>query len=156
MIIAIMFLTNSEGNTAGFNSDSDHKCMAEAMYFEARDQGTLGMLAVGVVIKNRIKHPKYPNTVCAVVRQGKYRNGNPVRYKCQFSFWCDGRHERPLEKEAWDRTSMIAKTLLSESIIDVVGLEHATHYHADWVKPSWSRSLELCSKIGQHVFYAEP
>jgi spore germination cell wall hydrolase CwlJ-like protein len=61
------------------------KCLAEAMYFEARDQGWRGMMAVGVVIKNRVADPRYPDNICSVVRQGKYWRGNPVKHKCQFS-----------------------------------------------------------------------
>ena len=76
----------------------EKSCLAEAMYFEARDQGWRGMLAVGIVIQNRVRDPRYPETVCAVVRQGKYRNGNPVRNKCQLSYYCDVKPERPAEK----------------------------------------------------------
>ena len=90
----------------------EHKCLAEAMYFEARDQGTIGMLAVGVVIQNRVDHPSYPNNVCAVVRQGRYWKGNPVRDKCQFSYWCDGRPERPGEEEVWEKSKDIAYPIL--------------------------------------------
>ena len=49
----------------------EHQCLAEAMYYEARDQGSLGMLAVGIVIQNRVDHPRYPDTICEVVRQGR-------------------------------------------------------------------------------------
>tara|TARA_R100001132_G_C3240174_1_gene71245 strand:- start:116 stop:580 length:465 start_codon:yes stop_codon:yes gene_type:complete len=146
-ILLIGFMDTARGE--------EQVCLAEAMYFEARDQGTLGMLAVGVVIQNRVDHPKYPGTICGVVRQGRYWNGNPIRDKCQFSYWCDGRPERPAEKEAWEEAESIAKLLLRTEV-DVVGLEHATHYHATWVTPRWSKFLEPCSKIGQHIFYAEP
>ena len=67
-------------------------CLAEAMYFEARNQGWKGMLAVGVVIQNRVKDPRYPSDICSVVRQGKYWQGHPVKHKCQFSYYCDGKH----------------------------------------------------------------
>ena len=125
-------------------------CLAEAMYFEARDQGTIGMIAVGVVIQNRVDHPKYPDTIC-----GRYWNGNPIRDKCQFSYWCDGRPERPAEKEVWKEAQDVAELLLSTQI-DMVGLERATHYHATWVTPKWSKFLEPCTRIGQHIFYSEP
>ena len=133
---------------------SEQKCLAEALYFESRDQGPLGMLAVGVVIQNRVDHPNYPDTVCEVVRQGRYWEGNPVRDKCQFSFWCDGRPERPAEKEAWKKANSIAALLLFTKV-DIIGLEQATHYHATWVTPRWSKFLEPCTRIGQHIFYAE-
>ena len=34
---------------------SEEKCLAEAIYFEARDQPTIGMVAVALVVKNRVK-----------------------------------------------------------------------------------------------------
>jgi len=128
-------------------------CMAEAMYYEARDQGWRGMLAVGVVIQNRVRDDRYPNTVCGVVRQGKYRNGNPVKHKCQFSYYCDGKPERPAEKEPWSVAQDLSKLLLTGTV-KMSGIEDATHYHATWVKPSWADKLERLDQIGGHVFYA--
>jgi|TARA_R110002167_G_scaffold80265_1_gene220617 spore germination cell wall hydrolase CwlJ-like protein len=132
----------------------DKQCLAEAMYFEARDQGWRGMLAVGIVIQNRVKDPRYPDDACGVVRQGKYRNGNPIKHRCQFSYYCDGKPERPSEKEAWRQAVDIA-ALLTTTEVEMTGLEGATHYHADWVKPSWSRAFERRQKIGSHIFYAQ-
>tara|TARA_R110000796_G_C14412054_1_gene418862 strand:+ start:181 stop:762 length:582 start_codon:yes stop_codon:yes gene_type:complete len=138
----------SAGDTEG------QKCLAEAMYYEARDQGWRGMMAVGVVIQNRVDHSRYPADLCGVVRQGRYRNGNPVKHQCQFSYYCDGKPERPAEKEAWATAQDIA-TLLTTTEVEVAGLEDATHYHAVWVQPSWSTSLEKRQQIGGHVFYAQ-
>ena len=139
---------------AGGTGYSDKQCLAEAMYYEARDQGWRGMLAVGIVIQNRVKDARYPETACGVVRQGKYRNGNPVRHKCQFSYYCDGKPERPAEKEAWSRATDIA-TLLTTTAVEIAGLEGATHYHAVWVQPSWTTALERRKQIGGHIFYAQ-
>ena len=136
------------------SDDRGRLCLAEAMYFEARDQGWRGMLAVGIVIQNRVRDPRYPETVCAVVRQGKYRNGNPVRHKCQFSYYCDGKPERPAEKEAWAVAQDLAK-LLTINRVHIIGLEDVTHYHATWVQPSWSKELERRQQIGDHIFYAQ-
>ena len=136
VIVALMMTVASGGVSAGDNKGKT--CLAEAMYYEARDQGWRGMLAVGVVIQN----------------QGKYWRGNPVRHKCQFSYYCDGKPERPAEKEAWTTALSIAELLLTTEV-EVVGLEGATHYHATWVKPSWSTALKRKAKIGGHVFYAQ-
>jgi spore germination cell wall hydrolase CwlJ-like protein len=128
-------------------------CLAEAMYFEARNQGWKGMLAVGVVIQNRVKDPRYPSDICSVVRQGKYWRGNPVKHKCQFSYYCDGKHERPAEKQAWKEASDIAGLLVATDLV-VAGLEDATHYHCTTVKPSWATGLKKRKKVGDHVFYS--
>mgnify|MGYP003632452514 FL=1 len=140
------------GLSAG--DDKGRICLAEAMYYEARDQGWRGMLAVGVVIQNRVDNARYPMDICGVVRQGRYRNGNPVRHKCQFSYYCDGKPERPAEKEAWTTAQDLA-TLLTTTEVDVEGIEDATHYHAVWVQPSWSKKLVLRGQIGGHIFYAQ-
>ena len=135
-------------------ASEDKSCLAEAMYYEARDQGWRGMLAVGVVIQNRVRDDRYPNTVCGVVRQGKYRNGNPVRHKCQFSYYCDGKPERPAEKQPWSVAQDLSKLLLTGTV-KMTGIEDATHYHATWVKPSWANKLERRDQIGGHIFYAQ-
>lgn len=131
----------------------EHRCLSEALYFEARDQGWRGMLAVGAVIQNRVRHSRYPSSVCAVVRQGRYWRGRPVKHKCQFSFWCDGKHERPAEKRAWNTARNLAAMLLSGRI-EIVGLESATHYHTTAVKPLWSKRLERRKQVGSHIFYS--
>lgn len=128
-------------------------CLAEAMYFEARDQGWQGMLAVGVVIQNRVRDSRYPNDVCGVVRQGRYRNGNPIKHKCQFSYYCDGIPERPAEKKPWAVSLDLARILLSGRLM-IRGLKDATHYHTTSVRPSWSKKLSFRRVIGDHVFYA--
>ena len=128
-------------------ASEDKSCLAEAMYYEARDQGWRGMLAVGIVVQNRVRDDRYPNTVCSVVRQGRYRNGNPVRHKCQFSYYCDGKPERPAEKQPWSVALDLATMLLSNRV-QMVGLEDVTHYHATWVEPSWASSMEKKKQIG--------
>ena len=135
---------------------SDKQCLAEAMYYEARDQGWRGMLAVGVVIQNRVRDRRYPGTVCGVVKQGRYWRGNPVRHKCQFSYFCDGKPERPAEQKPWTTAQDLAKTLLTTRV-EMEGLEDATHYHATSVLPSWSKSHKITfrRKVGRHVFYTE-
>lgn len=134
---------------------TERPCLAEAMYYEARDQGWRGMLAVGVVIQNRVRDSRYPDTVCGVVKQGRYDwNGNPVRDACQFSYFCDGKPERPAEKKSWATAREIAQLLLMQRI-EVAGLEDVTHYHATWVSPRWSKVLERRQQIGDHVFYVQ-
>ena len=150
MIVALMTVASG-----GLSADDKNGriCLAEALYYEARDQGWRGMLAVGIVIQNRVRDARYPETACGVVRQGKYWRGKPVRHQCQFSYYCDGKPERPAEKEAWRQAVDIA-TLLTTTDVEIAGLEGATHYHASWVQPSWSTALVRRKQIGGHIFYA--
>jgi len=133
---------------------SDEHCLAEAMYFEARNQGWRGMVAVGVVIQNRVRDPRYPTDVCKVVRQGRYWRGNPIRHQCQFSYYCDGKPERPSEPKPWRQALDLARLLLSTKLV-LTGIEDATHYHTTTVKPRWATALEPRSQIGDHLFYAQ-
>ena len=131
----------------------EQRCMAEAVYFEARNQDILGQIAVAIVIRNRMKNKRWPSTACGVVRDGRYWRGNPVRDKCQFSYWCDGKPERPAEKEAWSRALYISELVLNDRI-SIKFLESATHYHTIEVKPEWSKKYRLCATIGDHKFYS--
>ena len=133
---------------------NDHQCLTEALYFEARNQGQRGMLAVGIIIQNRVRDPKFPSDVCSVVRQGRYWRGNPVKHLCQFSYWCDGKHERPMEMQPWTMAREMAGLLL-DTRIEIKALRGMTHYHTIWVRPSWSRKYKSRHRIGEHIFYAK-
>ena len=129
-------------------------CLAMAIYFEARDQPIAGQLAVAQVVLNRVLDKRHPDTVCKVIMEGPvHASGHPVRNMCQFSFWCDGKPERPRNKEAWRTAVMIATAVTGPDayIIDVS--EGATFYHSTKVSPAWKYTMHATVEIGQHVFY---
>ena len=151
ILVTILLLFGARLAAAEVPPEETH-CLAEAIYFEARNQPLLGQIAVAVVIKNRMKDPRWPSTACGVVHDGRYWKGNPVRDRCAFSYWCDGKSERPRETAAWTLALSLAKQVLTVDLT-VEGLEAATHYHALSVTPRWSRTLDHCGTIGQHKFY---
>jgi spore germination cell wall hydrolase CwlJ-like protein len=123
------------------------RCMATAIYFEARDEPIKGQISVGQVIMNRIRSPFYPKTVCGVVYQGE-RN----RHGCQFSFTCTGKTNSVREKPEWATAVKLAKQIIAGEVwIDEVG--YATHYHATYVHPQWRFELDKVAQIGGHIFY---
>lgn len=124
-------------------------CMAVAVYFEARGEPSIGQIAVAQVIRNRIEDPRYPDSACEVVKQGYYWNGNPIRNKCQFSFYCDGKSDVPNNKQAWYNALYIA--WLSGIVEDKTN--NATHYHSVNVFPEWAYNGEITVKISKHIFY---
>jgi N-acetylmuramoyl-L-alanine amidase len=130
-------------------------CLAMNIYHEARDQPLLGQIAVAEVVINRVNDPRYPNTVCEVVREGptyKYRPGLPVRHKCQFSWWCDGKSDKPRNEEAWMKAIDVADLVLTDKVgINVVG--KSTHYHAYYVRPAWAKTKRKVVRIEDHIFY---
>jgi len=124
-------------------------CLARAVYFEARSESQLGQLAVATVILNRAKAENYPSSICGVVYQGASRLN-----ACQFSFACDGQSDLPKYGRAWEAAlEVTALALATDRPIQAV--DAATHYHADYVDPAWSRSLHRVTKIGRHIFYTQ-
>lgn len=123
------------------------QCLALNIYFEARGEPDEGMRAVGHVVMNRVLHPRFPRSVCQVVRQG----GERRRYRCQFSWWCDGRSDRPRDRGAWQESRMLAYQIYVGISRDPT--DGALWYHADYVRPEWGKYLKRGPKIGQHIFY---
>lgn len=140
----------SEGQkaiTSFIISDRDRRCLAEAVYFEARGEPEEGQIAVAQVVLNRVRNPAYPDSICNVVYQNKnWRN------RCQFSFACTGQRLTIREQTAWKRALKVADAVLSgRAWIDPVG--GATHYHANYVHPRWSRRMQKLDAVGDHIFY---
>ena len=125
------------------------RCLAQAIYFEARGEPLEGRMAVAQVVLNRARDRRYPNEVCGVVFQNADR-----RHRCQFSFACDGRSDRPRDRHAWASAVRLARILGSGGYRDIT--EGATHYHALYVRPAWSKALAPTRTIGRHRFYREP
>jgi Cell wall hydrolyses involved in spore germination len=123
------------------------KCLAEAVYFEARGEAVRGQIAVAQVVMNRAFSGFYPNTVCGVVYQNKHRH-----LACQFTFACDNVADVVREPDMWDRAKKIAKAMLDGQLwLPEVG--KSTHYHAYWVRPSWVNEMKKMYKFGVHTFY---
>ena len=135
-------------------------CLAKNMYYEARNQGLAGQLAVSLVVMNRVKDSRYPNTVCGVVEQGPTReswkkNGTyyPIRNRCQFSWFCDGKSDEPKEPTTYERLLDLSLDLVYDDLQVVDFTEGATHYHADYVYPAWRKSKTKTVEIADHIFY---
>lgn len=131
------------------------KCLADNIYFEGRSETTAGQIAIGAVTLNRVKQKTFPNTICGVVKQTRYRhaNGQPVKNKCQFSWYCDGKPDNPTERKAYIKATKIAEMLLTENNI-VDPTNGADHYHADYVKPPvWTSKMVQVAVVDSHIFY---
>jgi spore germination cell wall hydrolase CwlJ-like protein len=123
------------------------KCLADAVYFEARGEAVRGQIAVAQVVMNRTFSGFYPNTVCGVVYQNKNRH-----MACQFTFACDNNPDVVNEPDMWERAKKIAKAMLDGQLwLPEVG--KSTHYHAYWVHPSWVNEMKKMYKFGVHTFY---
>ena len=124
------------------------KCLADAVYFEARGEPLRGQMAVAQVVMNRVFSGFYPDNVCGVV----YQNANR-HLACQFTFACEGKDlSRIDEPDMWAQAKRIAKDTLDGKIW-LADVGHATHYHAYWVHPSWVHEMKKMYKLGVHTFY---
>ncbi len=129
---------------------SELHCLALNVYWEARSEPVAGQFAVAAVTLNRAKDPRFPQDVCEVVRDG----GEKHRHRCQFSWWCDGKQDTPLEKRAWNRAVMVARLVYAGVIADPT--DGALWYHADYVEPTWAKVKSATARIGRHIFYVYP
>ena len=127
------------------------KCLAEAIYFESRGEPFLGQVAVGVVVLRRVASPKFPNNICDVVHEGKYWKGNPVKNRCSFSYYCDGKPEVIYNEDEYFKALNAATLVLGGIVID--NMEDVLYYHATYVNPNWASEMTFAFQIGKHKFY---
>ena len=144
------------------------RCLAENIYHEARNQGTAGWLAVAAVTLNRVTDRRFPDTICEVVFQAEttesWRTKNkdvpdieriyyPVRHRCQFSWYCDGKPDDINQLGIYMDIMQFTKILLTSRVMMFDITDGATFYHADYVMPSWAKSKIKTIEIGDHIFY---
>lgn len=132
----------------------ERECLAQNIYFEARNQDLRGQIAVGLVTLNRVKSKHYPNSICDVVWQ-QATDKNTGRLTAQFSWTLDGKTDTILDKEAYDKIKRIAGAMIAGARLNnIVDFTHgATHYHADYVTPYWMATMAKTVKVGMHIFY---
>jgi spore germination cell wall hydrolase CwlJ-like protein len=131
------------------NGEREMRCLAEAIYWEARSEPERGQAAVAQVVLNRVRSGVYPASVCGVVYQNRHRY-----LACQFTFACEGRSLRITEDGPWRAAQRIARDV-AEGRTYLAGVGNATHYHANYVRPWWARHMERREKVGRHIFYFE-
>ncbi len=129
-------------------------CLALNIYHEARGEPLAGQLAVGFSTMNRVTDKRYPDTLCGVVKQAKYHDwdlNNPIRYKCQYSWFCDGRNDFPHDDKAMLESIILAQNIYYGQGTDV--REGGTHYHAKYVDANWAGDMTVVLEVRQHIFY---
>ena len=134
-------------NLAGATREKHQKCLANAIYFEARGEVERGQMAVAQVILNRAFSGYYPGNVCDVVYQNAHRH-----LACQFTFACDNHKDIVRDQPRW----VIADRIASEALDGKFWLPEigkATHYHATYVNPWWVRTMTKHTRLGVHIFY---
>lgn len=113
--------------------------LARVINGEARGEVYQGQVAVGAVILNRVKSPKFPNTISAVIYQ-----------KGQFSCVTDGQINKAI-----DKNSTVYKAA-KEAISGADPTNGALYfYNPKTAKSQWLFSLKTLATIGNHRFAVE-
>ena len=108
-----------------------------------------GQYAIAEVTLNRVKSKHYPNTICKVVHQ---KNWDKIRKRYVSAFsWTELDFAVNVNSKAWKRAMYIAEQAYYNSPKPRV--KGALFYHANYIKPSWSRKKKVIAKIGKHIFY---
>ena len=154
-------------NIVSQDDEPEAYCLAQNILFEASTEPMAGKIAVGLVVINRVNDSRYPSTICDVIKEGPIyeswktrkdpnladdeRIYYPVKNRCQFSWYCDGKSDDIMPTENWYKSQIVALQLLDGKYSGVI--EGATHYHANWVSPLWRQELTFIGQIGDHLFY---
>ncbi|UYN99096.1 MAG: cell wall hydrolase [Devosia sp.] len=135
------------------HANSERECLAQAIYHEARGESASGQMAVANVIVNRARSAKFPSSLCGVI----YQNADKGRYKCQFTFACDGRDDTPGERRAWatsvDLASRVYKTFATGKDVGVLP-GSVLYYHTTAVRPNWANTFSRVAAVDSHIFYS--
>lgn len=155
--------------TKALATDITLDCLTKNIYFEAKNQSIAGQLAVALVVMNRVKDSRYPSTVCEVIYEGPHyeswktkqipdlpkeeRKYYPRRDRCQFSWYCDGKSDKPKQLSLIDTARWAAWMILNGHVFDFT--RGATHYHADYVNPKWNKDPNVVKimQLDNHIFY---
>lgn len=120
---------------------ADLRCLAGAVYFEARGEPLDGQLAVAKVVINRSTSGLYPSDYCSVVTQ-----------RAQFSFVKGGRIPQADESSAAWRRAMAVAQIAHQDLWKCVA-DKAMFFHATYVKPGWASRKQQLARIDTHIFY---
>lgn len=146
ILVLMVVLTHFWGKDADAGSlRQEQQCLALSLYWEARGEGRYGMVAVGWTVLNRVHSSHFPGTPCEVVREGGEQS------PCQFSWWCDGKSDRPRDWHSWQLALIIAAELLIDPPRDPTG--GSLFYHSTSIRSPWKGQRVRTARIGRHVFY---
>ncbi|ANY86816.1 MULTISPECIES: cell wall hydrolase [Pseudomonas] len=125
--------------------DDSITCLARTIYWESKGANAQDMTAVASVVLNRLGHEGFPNTVCAVVKQGVETKA------CQFSWWCDGRPDQVEEEQRYAVAKEIARKALNQQLKDPTG--GALYFHDRTVRPEWAKAYRKTAETTHFLFY---
>ena len=147
--------------------EGEFYCLAVNAYHEARGESFDEKIATSQVVINRAFSVRYPDTICEVITQGPIRESwktkkdptleaherkyYPVRNRCQFSWYCDGRSDSINNLDGWEDSVIAAYIVYMGFGEDRV--DGATHYYAHKkANPSWAKNMVVTAKMDGHTY----
>lgn len=151
LLFSLLLTTEVFGQSQNFKTKNESKqihCLAQNIYFEARDQSKEGQKAIALVTMNRLISGNYAGDICGVVKQ-------KIGEKCQFSWVCDPRiiknyltiRQEPVYNDIYQLAHNVVGNYYYLNDIT----KGATYFHAVYINPRWK--LQRTVRIGQHIFY---
>lgn len=167
-ILLMVLTTFNQVDVGNFDFEEAH-CMAMNIYHESRGETLSGKIAVAQVTMTRVKDPRFPNSICGVVKQATHmRKGAPSTprlHKCAFSWYCDGVSDNinfhkgvvldDAKVLAFSESVVIAILAIGGAINDnTFGATH--YYNKRLAAPKWANIYPITTEIGNHVFHRRP
>lgn len=115
------------------------RCLASAIYFEARSESLAGQLAVGRVIVARARSGRFPASYCGVVMQPS-----------QFSF-VRGHAVPDVDEESALWRNAVAVAQVADAGLYQSEAEGALFFHSARIAPHWR--MHRIARVDNHVFY---
>ena len=167
-VLLSMMVSYAPYNINGVAIDNEQAmCLAMNVYHEAKGETLAGKSAVAHVTLNRVAHKKYPSNTCDVIFEAKTRinwKGNvvPVRDRCQFSWYCDGKADDiqlvyqngnviKHNMIAWKQSVQVSLLAMKGMTIDPTS--GATHYYNHNIaQPNWGAVYPVKAVLSNHTF----
>lgn len=141
VLLAALFSTASLAKTTN-SPEEQIRCLASAVYHEARGESRIAQLAILNVIQNRVKDPRFPGSYCSVVHQ---RTGR----RCQFSWVCS--RNSISNQKLYDKFLEMSRDFYHNNQNYDDPTNGAKFFHSKSVNPGWK--YRRSATIGNHIFY---
>jgi N-acetylmuramoyl-L-alanine amidase len=126
-----------------------YNCLYAVLLHESESESLQGKQAVADVVINRLRAKGYPSSVCEVVQQHKqFSNISKTLSKPLESLYTASTAKVNAE------VASVAYSALQKVLSGSKTSMTALYYHANYVKPYWSKNKKLVAVIGNHRFYA--
>jgi spore germination cell wall hydrolase CwlJ-like protein len=112
-------------------------CLSQVMFGEARGEPDIGKVAVAYTVINRKADPKYPKSICEIMKQPfqyQFINDYGIPSQTQVAYLMP-----------------LAEAILNGRVDDPT--KGAKWFHTRKTKPFWAKQKDIKIALGNHIFY---